>query len=105
IAGRVNTIMSDKIAQWAAQVQRLDAGRSFLPPEQPLDMPAQDFDVRPQPTVRGDASVHWTTRAALFAGVILLIIGFARELYLVLSFVQITPVQIVFLILSTLAFA
>lgn len=97
--------MSDKIAQWAAQVQRLDAGRSFLPPEQPLDMPAQDFDVRPQPTVRGDASVHWTTRAALFAGVILLTIGFARELYLVLSFVQITPVQIVFLILSTLAFA
>jgi len=96
--------MSDKIAHWAAQVQRLDAGRSFLPPEQPLDMPAQDFSARPQPAVQGEETVHWATRAALAAGAVLLTIGFARELYSVLSFVQITPVQIVFLILSTVAF-
>ncbi len=98
--------MSNRTAGRAVQVQLgRDSGRSFLPPEQPLEMPTQDFDVSPCPPARGeDGGVHWTARAALVAGALLLTLGFGRELYAVLSFVQITPFQIVFLVLSTLAF-
>ncbi|MCL4768182.1 MAG: glucans biosynthesis glucosyltransferase MdoH [Hyphomicrobiaceae bacterium] len=86
-----------------AQSER-DAGRSLLPPEQPLEMPAQDLRharCRPAPV---PAAAHWPARVALIAGASLLTLGFARELHAVLSFVQITPNQIVFLVLSTLAF-
>src|SRR5690606_14775586 len=97
-----------RAAQVAAQleVEHRDAGRSWLPPEQPLDMPTQDCDA--PPTCRPAATeggMCWPARAALAAGTLLLTIGFAHELYLVLSFVRITPIQIVFLVLSTLAFA
>src|SRR5690606_8828537 len=98
--------MSNKTARRAALVQYMrDAGRSMLPPEHPLSMPTQDFDAPrcPRPG-GGGAGAHWTLRAALIAGTLLLTLGFGRELYAVLSFVQITPFQIVFLILSTLAF-
>jgi len=97
-----------RAAQVAAQleIERRDAGLSWLPPEQPLDMPTQDFDAPPSCRLAPrDAGMRWPARAALAAGTVLLTIGFAYELYLVLSFVRITPVQIVFLILSTLAFA
>ena len=97
-----------RAAQVAAQleVELRDAGRSWLPPEQPLDMPTQDFDAPPSCRLAPrDAGMRWPARAALAVGTLLLTIGFAHELYLVLSFVRITPVQIIFLVLSTLAFA
>ena len=97
--------MSKTSTRRAAQMRtERDAGRSFLPPEQPLDMPAQDFGAPPCPRAQAETQVHWATRAALIAGTLLLTAGFARELYAVLSFVQITPLQIVFLVLSTAAF-
>ena len=97
--------MSKTNTRRAAQMRNeRDAGRSFLPPEQGLDMPAQDFSAPPCPNIQGESQVHWAMRAALVAGALLLTAGFARELYAVLSFVQITPLQIVFLVLSTAAF-
>ena len=97
--------MSNKTAWRVVHIQHgRDAGRSLLPPEHPLEMPPQDFDSEPCPQVRERGSVHWAARAALFAGAVLLTLGFCRELYAVLSFVQITPFQIVFLVLSTMAF-
>lgn len=97
--------MSKKTARRAALVQYMrDAGHSMIPAEHPLDMPVQDFDAAPCPQPGGAAGTHWVVRAALIAGTILLTMGFSRELYAVLSFVQITPFQIVFLIVSTLAF-
>lgn len=104
--------MSNRTAYRVVQIEyERDAGRSFLPLEHPLDMPTQDFDLAPCAPARTPcapardrAGVHWATRAGLIGGAILLTAGFCRELYAVLSFVQITPFQIVFLVLSTLAF-
>lgn len=98
--------MSKSSALRAAQGMsaHCDAGHAFLPPEQPIDMPTQDFGAPPCTSVRTETGLCWVTRVALAAGALLLTIGFARELYAVLSFVQITPIQIVFLVLSTLAF-
>ena len=81
-----------------------DAGRSMLPPEQSVLMPVQDFSKKPVHVASASSDGHWVTRAALFGGALLLTYGFARELYAVMSFVQITPLQVVFLILSTMAF-
>jgi membrane glycosyltransferase len=76
----------------------------LVPAELPLDMPEQDFSRRiALPEVHHRAS-FWVPRAALFAGATLLTAAFAKELYDVLSFVRITPIQVVFLILSTMAF-
>lgn len=83
---------------------QLDAGRAMLPTEQPMAMPEQSFASRPAAAPAEDVLGHWATRAALFGGAILLTCAFARELYAVLSFVQITPIQFAFLVLSTLAF-
>ena len=44
---------------------------------------------------------YWVPRAAVFAGALLLTGAFAYELYAVLSFVRMTPIQLVFLVLST----
>jgi len=97
--------MSNRTAYRAVQMgYGRDTGRSFLPSEHPLDMPTQDFDLTPHAGMRDRSGVHWATRAALIGGAVLLTVGFCRELYAVLSFVQITPFQIVFLVLSTLAF-
>lgn len=98
--------MSKTSALRAAPVEQghRDAGHAFLPPEQPVEMPTQNFGEKPCPSVRPEAGLCWVTRAALLAGALLLTIGFARELHAVLSFAQITPIQIVFLALSTLAF-
>ncbi len=80
-----------------------DAGSSMLPPEQSLLMPTQEF--RRRPVCKSSPSDgQWVTRAALFGGALLLTFCFARELHSVLSFVQITPLQVIFLILSTMAF-
>jgi membrane glycosyltransferase len=82
-----------------------DAGPwSRLPPPAPLDMPEQDFAHRvalvSEPKRRG----YWVPRTAIFAGAAVLTAAFANELFDILAFVVITPVQFLFLILSTMAF-
>ncbi|MGH6815340.1 MAG: glucans biosynthesis glucosyltransferase MdoH, partial [Hyphomicrobiaceae bacterium] len=82
------------------------ASRSgMLPPrEQFLAMPAQDLrDVRARIGTRAESGVV-VSRAVLFLATVLLTTGFAYELYAVLAAVRITPFQIVFLVLCTLAF-
>jgi membrane glycosyltransferase len=94
-----------RAGQWPAANGK-DAGRAILPPEHPMAMPVQDLRARlPRllPSERG--SGQWAPVAALFGGALLLTGAFARELYAVLSFVQITPIQVMFLILATLSFA
>lgn len=69
----------------------------------PLAMPEQDFGRKPArlwPKQRG----AWIPRAALFFGAALMTLAFAHELYGVLSFVQVTPIQLLFLVVSTLSF-
>ncbi len=82
-----------------------DAGPwSHLPAPAPLDMPEQDFarriDIVSEPKRRG----YWVPRAAIFTGAAVLTAAFAHELFGILAFVVITPVQFLFLILSTMAF-
>jgi membrane glycosyltransferase len=76
----------------------------YLPPPAHLDMPEQDFarriDLVSEPKRRG----YWVPRAAIFAGAAALTAAFAHELFSILAFVMITPVQFLFLILSTIAF-
>lgn len=76
---------------------------SLLAAEAPLAMPVQEFSRRPQRRfpVKGDA---WVPRTAVFCGAALMTAAFAQELYGVLSFVQVTPIQLVFLALSTITF-
>lgn len=76
---------------------------ALLGPAAPLAMPEQDFGKKPArlwPRQRG----AWIPRAALFFGAALMTLAFAHELYGVLSFVQVTPIQLLFLVLSTLSF-
>src|SRR5690242_6564311 len=86
--------------------ERGDAGPwRHLPASAPLDMPEQDFAhpiaLIPEPRRRG----YWVPRTAIFAGAAVLTAAFAHELFSILAFVVITPVQFLFLILSTMAFA
>lgn len=77
---------------------------ALLPEPAPLDMPAQNFSQRPErvwPKRRGPS----IPRTAVFLGAALMTAAFAYELYGVLSFVQMTPIQLLFLVLSTLTFA
>src|SRR5262245_13548056 len=77
---------------------------TFLPREQPVAMPAQNFGDRGMCIGTRAAPGVVISRAVLFAAAALLTAGFAYELYAVLAFVHITPIQIVFLVLCTLAF-
>ncbi|MBN9282572.1 MAG: glucans biosynthesis glucosyltransferase MdoH, partial [Hyphomicrobium denitrificans] len=82
-----------------------DAGPWWhLPAAAPLDMPEQDFSAKiariAEPRRRG----YWVPRTAIFAGAAALTAAFAHELFSILAFVMITPVQFLFLILSTIAF-
>lgn len=77
---------------------------ALLPDAAPLPMPEQDFSAFPQriwPKRRGPG----IPRTAVFLGAALMTAAFAYELYGVLSFVQLTPIQLVFLVLSTITFA
>ena len=76
----------------------------LLGPEAPLQMPEQDFGVRLPRRLQDGRRALWTSRAAVFAGAVLLTAAFGYELYGVLGFIKITPFQLVFLVLSTLAF-
>ena len=79
-----------------------------LPAAAPLDMPEQDFAARPvrlsmridEPKRRG----YWVPRAAIFAGAAVLTGAFGYELFSVLAFAVMTPLQFLFLVLSTIAF-
>ncbi len=75
----------------------------LLPPEAPLDMPDQDFAKR-QRLERRARRGYWIPRAALFAGTLVLTAAFGYELYGVLGLEQLTPIQFLFLVLSTIAF-
>ena len=77
---------------------------ALLPAESPLVMPPQDFDAPVQPHRRTKSAGSWVPRAAVFAGTGVLTIAFGYELYGVLSFVRMTPIQFLFWILSTFSF-
>ncbi len=77
---------------------------ALLPSEAPLAMPSQDLSVRvPRPAGSAGARA-WIPRAAVVVGALSLTAAFAYELYGVLSFVAMTPIQFVFLVLSTVTF-
>lgn len=82
-----------------------DAGPwSHLPDESPLDMPEQDFSAAIALTTEPRRKAYWVPRAAIFVGAGVLTAAFAYELFRILAFVMMTPVQFVFLVLSTMAF-
>ncbi|HEX2843230.1 glucans biosynthesis glucosyltransferase MdoH [Hyphomicrobium sp.] len=83
----------------------LDASNpTLLPESSSLEMPDQDFSARParEWAKRRGSSIP---RTAVFLGAALMTAAFAHELYGVLAFVQMTPIQFLFLVLSTLTFA
>ncbi len=77
---------------------------ALLPAESPVEMPTQDLSQKialpREPRRRG----FWVPRAAVVTGAVTLTAAFAYELYGVLSFVMLTPIQLVFLVLSTITF-
>lgn len=75
----------------------------LLPAGAPLAMPEQDFGAEPGSRPR-PASQAIAMRIALFGGAALATLAFGHELQRVLSVIGMTPLQIVFLVLSTLAF-
>ncbi|MGD9829018.1 MAG: glucans biosynthesis glucosyltransferase MdoH [Hyphomicrobiaceae bacterium] len=90
-----------------ARRQRGGAGRRrmpMLPVEQAMAMPMQRLEARPAELrlEAGRAAIVW--RSGVFGAAGLLTAGFAYELYRVLSFGALTPIETVFLILSTIAF-
>jgi membrane glycosyltransferase len=101
----VDEIMSDvAVGQAPAIVSRDASDPALLPAEARLPMPEQDFSLRipivPEPRRR----TYWVPRAAVFAGAFLVTVAFGMELLDVLSFVRMTPIQLVFLVLSTVSF-
>ncbi len=76
---------------------------ALLPAPAPLPMPPQDFSKLPERS-HGPITSAWVPRAAVFLGAGLMTAAFAHELYNVLSFVQVTPIQLIFLALSTITF-
>ncbi len=81
-----------------------DASRpEWLPSEAPLEMPDQDFAKRGGQACRARRG-YWIPRAALFAGTFIITAAFGYELYGVLGLEQLTPIQLLFLVLSTIAF-
>ena len=82
-----------------------DAGPwTHLPEPAPLAMPEQDFSTLVPGLVEAKRRGYWVPRAAIFVGAGVLTAAFAYELFSILAFVVITPVQFLFLILSTIAF-
>ena len=77
---------------------------ALLPDQAPLSMPAQSFDTRVVSNRPNEGAVAWGPRLAVFAGTLVLTIAFAYELYSVLSFVRLTPIQFIFWVLSTMSF-
>ena len=97
--------MSDTVA--GHRIGPSDASSLALPPEAPLEMPDQDFSQDFGKRAAGEPCVrkgYWVPRAALFAGTAVLTCAFGYELYHVLGLLQLTPIQFLFLVLSTIAF-
>jgi len=67
-------------------------------------MPEQDFSQVLAQAAEPRRRVYWVPRAAVFAGAGVLTAAFASELFSILAFGQMTPLQFVFLVLSTIAF-
>ena len=77
----------------------LDAGPWWhLPPAAPLAMPVQDFGKPATASIEIKRRGYWVPRTAIFAGAAVLTAAFGHELFSILSFVVITPVQFLFLI-------
>lgn len=102
----VNENFRGRIPAVSAEPQKvLDAGPwGHLPPPAPLEMPVQQFSLQAERPAESRRRVYWVPRAAIFAGAAALTVAFAHELFSILAFVVITPVQFLFLILSTIAF-
>lgn len=84
---------------------RKDASNpALLPDEAPLAMPTQDLSRKTAPGHATGAGGSWVPRAAVLVGAVFLTAAFAYELYGVLSFVTLTPIQLIFLMLSTITF-
>lgn len=75
-----------------------------LPELAPLAMPEQDFSKRIQVRHEVRRRGYWVPRAAIFAGAAVLTAAFAYELFQILAFGVMTPLQFLFLVLSTIAF-
>ncbi len=98
--------VNENFKDGAASLRVKDLGPYIeLPPHAPLAMPAQDFSKRivlaDQPRRRG----YWVPRAAIFVGAAVLTAAFAYELFSILAFAVMTPLQFLFLVLSTISFA
>jgi membrane glycosyltransferase len=87
-----------------ARVSRDVSAADLLRAEAPLAMPLQDFSERILLCRPARKGIYWVPRAAVFASASLLTVAFAYELYGVLSFVRLTPIQFVFWVLSTISF-
>lgn len=77
---------------------------SLLPDAAPLNMPPQDFSKRIEICRERRRRGYWVPRAAVLFGTLLLTSAFGYELYSALTLAQMTPLQCVFLVLSTMAF-
>ncbi len=77
---------------------------SLLPAAAPMAMPEQDFATEPDVQRKGPVVQVLGMRIALFGGAAMATLAFGYELHRVLSVIGMTPLQIVFLVLSTMAF-
>jgi membrane glycosyltransferase len=77
---------------------------ALLPEGAPLAMPEQDFGRSTAYRAGFRRRQSWIARGALFASATILTAAFAHELYGVLSFAQMTPIQLLFLVLATISF-
>lgn len=83
----------------------IDAGPwSRLPAPAPTEMPEQDFGKRVVLVSEPRRRAYWVPRAAIFVGAAVLTAAFAYELFSILAFVVMTPLQFLFLVLSTISF-
>ncbi|MGQ0456938.1 MAG: glucans biosynthesis glucosyltransferase MdoH [Hyphomicrobium sp.] len=88
-----------------AEPAPLDAGPwTSLPAPATLDMPEQEFAARLQLQGEPRRRSFWVPRAAIFVGAAVLTAAFARELFGILAFGVMTPLQFLFLVLSTVSF-
>ena len=86
-------------------IARRDAGPwTALPPEAPIAMPEQDFAAPAARVAEAKRRGYWVPRAAIFAGAAVLTAAFGYELFSILAFAVMTPLQFLFLILSTISF-
>lgn len=92
------------VAMPHAPVRKDASDPALLPDESPLAMPTQDLSARVPRAGNPETDHAWVPRAAVLVGALSLTIAFAYELYGVLSFVAMTPIQFVFLVLSTVTF-